>query len=226
MLQYYQYQAKTPDETRLLDILNLKGSESMNHIFPIPGLYEGRSLTPIHWAIFLDAPELVDRIASFSCVCLKAKVKGGLDPLQFCITLNRVRCFEELIPYLTTTYKQNQLISQVLRAPNSEFLEVMLRTIDPGITNANLEALARSARAPCRRIIADYIQQHPGDIRDQNLKMKSQTRSMVSLAPRNWRSDDDSDDSAYLADLEWLDYYDDKEWVMAYYFTHRPSDRY
>jgi hypothetical protein len=229
----------------------LKGEDALNEKFPMAGLYGGRDLTPIHWAIFLDAPKLVDCIAESEGVNLTAKVEGGFDPLQFCISLNRLRCFEELIPYLTTAYNENELILNVMQARNSEFLEVMLRTIDPGTTNANLESLARSASAPCQRIIADYVQRHPGDVRDQNLKRKSQNKYWMDNQYQHcldevYSDDEYDEDRRYLSqddyradhhrhygihrslseEFAWLENYpDDKEWPMTgFMFRHDSSD--
>jgi hypothetical protein len=199
-------------------ILETKSRDTINHLFILPSVFPILRLPPIHWAIHLDIPQLIGWLASHSCVDLKQKIKSGFDIRSACFIYDRVRCFEELIPFFTS--KARELLIRALRESTPEFLETILKTIDPKCSNSELLTLPRTASAQHRAIVERFVETHPRDQRNQaNLKVRSQTRWMASrIGRRSHRRYDDSDEenrrlNAEYAELD--DYPAEGEWVWA-----------
>jgi hypothetical protein len=175
----------------------------------LPSVSHTLRLLPIHWAIHLDIPQVVASLASYSCVDLKQKIKGGVDVIEACFDYDHVRCFAELIPFFTS--KARELLKRAIRDPNPAFVKTILKTIDPQCSNSELKRLSRKGSDQHQKVVKKFVKAHPGDQRDHaNLKVKSQTQRMISLAPIMYhRGYGDSDDEDRWVTLEpsWFDDY-------------------
>jgi hypothetical protein len=218
VLHFYGYQPKNELETKIVEILQPLGSEDMCHVFSIPGECGGLRLTPLHWAIYSNSPGLVETIASFSCVSFKNKIKGGQDPFDFCIVLDRLQCFEVLIKFEFDLTKE--LCQKVLRCPNPEFLRILLE-IRPDIplTNDELQKEIKFDSIK-QQHLSKYIQNHPNNSRSY-FKGKDKLRWMKSnkISYENNYFDDDDDDDDYWLNQEyaWTDDLDgdpDSTWPL------------
>jgi hypothetical protein len=107
-------------------------------------------------------------------------------------------------------------VTRALRQSNTAFLESILNTIDPRCSNDELVALALSSSGRHREVVRRFVEAHPGSERDHaTLKERTQSRGMVSFAPRR-RYRDDSDDEFLRAEYAWLDDYPaEGDWVWG-----------
>jgi hypothetical protein len=69
-LEFDGYCPTTPDEIALVTELRSRGSDTMNHCFTLPSVGAHVRLPALHWAVYLDIPDLAHRIASYTCVDL------------------------------------------------------------------------------------------------------------------------------------------------------------
>jgi hypothetical protein len=175
LLDLANYVPRSEGERAFIEVLSKTGPNKMSQMFQLPHQCHGRKLTPIHWAIFFNSPELVDKLASLSCVSLKVATKGGADAFGYCLAENHPACFGALL-----LYERNlpaHLIDAVLTNENPEFLRILLER-HPGIpfTNAALAQRAQKSGNDKIAIVDDFIQQHPDPLRpaiELNRRVKS-----------------------------------------------------
>jgi hypothetical protein len=61
-----KYQPKNQTEKQFLKIYYQQGSDILDHLFSIPGIYMNERLSPLFWAVYLDIPEIVEEISRLS----------------------------------------------------------------------------------------------------------------------------------------------------------------
>jgi hypothetical protein len=208
------YRPKNPAEEAFVQQLGMQTSETINHGFELRAHFPGLRLTPLHWAVHLDIPELVAKIGAVRSVSLKAKVKGGLDVFDYCFSLNRVRCFAELIQLFPPVRSRKQFIAQFLARGMKDFLEALLATVNPECSNAELMELARSGTADCRQVIETFVANHPGDRRDKSPYDCRVKDSRLASQHAGSRYTDELDERTARS-LSWMDQYTGGDWVWS-----------
>jgi hypothetical protein len=229
-LEFDEYRPKTSNEAVFMTKLAEVRSDTINHHFELPTVAPGMRLSPLHWAIYLNVPELVAKIAQYTCVNLEAKWKGGRDVIDFCVYYNKVHCFGEIIQFFTTDSEPRDLVQRMMTVSNPEYLEILLNTINPECTNDEVLSFSSGASAKHREVVQRFVAAHPDHQRNREAwKSRSQHRYMVSNTPRRDRDrsgDDVDDDQDFyqeeLACYEDCDMYDPCD--LGYEWDHSNSD--